>query len=148
MTEFFQSVEFWHWWVLAVALIALEIFAPSFWLIWPGIAAAVVGLLVFLGLDLGIEIQVAIFAVLSVATLFGWRAYARMRPTKTEDPDLNLGARRHIGRSMVLSQPIVERRGKILIDGVYWKVEGDNLAAGTRVRIVAADGLVLKVEAE
>ena len=28
--------DFWHWWMLAVALVILEIFAPTFFALWLG----------------------------------------------------------------------------------------------------------------
>jgi|TARA_B100000315_G_C14585185_1_gene592622 hypothetical protein len=148
MDEFFAAVEFWHWWVLAAILIGIEIFAPSAVLIWPGIAAGVVGFVVLADADIAWELQLALFAVISVASLFGWRYYARSRPTATEDPELNLGGERHVGRILTLDEPIVDNRGRLMIDGVIWKIEGDNLEAGTPVKIVGAEGVVLAVEAD
>ena len=39
------EIEFWHWWVLALLLIGIEIFAPGFIFIWLAAAAGVVGVL-------------------------------------------------------------------------------------------------------
>ena len=42
--------------------------------------------------------------------------------------------------------PIVNGRGRIRVDDTYWRAEGQDQPAGARVRVVAVDGVVLKVE--
>jgi membrane protein implicated in regulation of membrane protease activity len=44
----FWEIEFWHWWAFAVLLIALEAFVACTLLLWPGISAAVIGLVVLI----------------------------------------------------------------------------------------------------
>ena len=39
----FDQIEFWNWWVVAVFLIGIEVFAPGAVFLWMGIAAAIVG---------------------------------------------------------------------------------------------------------
>lgn len=146
MVEFLDTIEFWHWWVLAALLVVIEVFAPSTVFLWPGVAAAVVGAVLLVAPGLDLKLQVLLFAVLSVTSLFLWRRYARTRPTETEDPNLNLRGQRHIGREFPLEQPIVNGRGKLMVEGVIWKIEGEDQSAGTLVRITEIDGVVLKVE--
>ena len=43
MEGLFANVNHWHWWILAVALVVLEAFAPGTFFLWMGISAAVVG---------------------------------------------------------------------------------------------------------
>ena len=148
MLEFLNSLEFWHWWMLAALLIAIEVIAPSTVLLWPGVAAVVVGLVLAAGADLGWEPQVLLFAVLSVVSLISWRLYAKSRPTLTEDPGLNRRGQRYIGRTFTLMHPIDDNQGKLQVDGIIWKIEGENLDAGNRVKVVGIDGTVLKVEPE
>ena len=69
MMEYLAQIEFWHWWVLAVALVTLEMLAPSTVLLWPGISAAIVGIILLIAPSLDWEFQVLIFAVLSVGAL-------------------------------------------------------------------------------
>ena len=40
MAEFLDTIEFWHWWVLAALLVVIEVFAPSTVFLWPGVAAS------------------------------------------------------------------------------------------------------------
>jgi membrane protein implicated in regulation of membrane protease activity len=146
MIELLSAIEFWHWWVLAALLIAVEVFAPTTLFLWTGLSAAVVGLVLYLVPDMDWEYQVLLFAVLSVLSVFVWRTYTRLRPTPTEDPSLNRRGAQYVDRVFSLDEAIVNRRGKLLVDGVIWSVEGDDLEAGVRVRVVGVENVVLKVE--
>ena len=42
------SPDFWHWWILGVALVILEAFAPGAFFVWMGVAAIAVGFLLWL----------------------------------------------------------------------------------------------------
>lgn len=48
MGEILSRAEFWHWWVLALVLLALEIAAPGTFFLWLAVAAGVVGLILLL----------------------------------------------------------------------------------------------------
>ena len=144
--EWLEQIEFWHWWVLAALLMAVEVFAPTTLFLWTGISAAAVGFVVLFARGIGWEVQVLLFAVLSVASVLGWRHYARLRPATSDDPLLNRRAEQCVGRLYTLEEPIVNGRGRVKVDGVFWKIEGDDLEAGNRVKVVGADGVILKVE--
>ena len=45
-----------------------------------------------------------------------------------------------------MSEPIVNGRGRIVVDDSSWKVEGPDLPAGATIEVVSADGVVLAVE--
>lgn len=146
MIEFLEGLEFWHWWVLAVGLVIVEVFAPSTVLLWPGIAAVIVGVVLLAADDIGWQYQVLLFAALSVTSLVAWRAYARTRPTRSEDPRLNRRAEQYVGRVFILEEPIVNGRCRINADGIIWTIAGEDLDAGARVRVVGTEGTILKVE--
>ena len=48
---------------------------------------------------------------------------------------------------MPLEQAIVAGRGRVQIADAFWTVEGPALPVGTPVRVVAVDGMLLKVQA-
>ncbi len=146
MTELLESIEFWHWWVLATVLIAIEVFAPTTLFLWMGISAGAVGLVVFAFRDIAWEFQVLLFAVLSVVNVVAWRFYRRLRPAHTEDPLLNRRAEQCVGRLVTLDEPIVNGEGKVKLDGILWKVGGEDFGVGTRVKVVGVDGVTLRVE--
>ena len=68
MWEFLQHLSFWDWLALGTVLLILEVFGAGGYLLWMGIAAAAVGVLKFLIPGLGLELQLLLFAVLSILT--------------------------------------------------------------------------------
>ena len=144
--ELLERIEFWHWWVIAALLIAIEVFAPSTVFLWPAIAAAIVGFALLAIDGMGWQVQALLFAALTVTSIVAWRAYARTRPVQSDDPTLNRRAEQHMGRVVTLKDPIVDGRGRIMIDGIAWTIEGEDMEAGCGVRVVGADGAILKVE--
>lgn len=141
-----ETIEFWYWWVAAVVLIVVEVFAPGTVALWMAVSAAVVGLLLLAVPDLTWEVQFLVFAVLSVATVVGWRAYQLRYPSESDQPALNRRGQQYVGRVFTLTEAIVNGTGKIHVDDTMWKVEGQDLPEGTRVRVTGVAGTVLTVE--
>jgi membrane protein implicated in regulation of membrane protease activity len=146
MAALFQHVDHWSWWILAIALLVLEAFAPGTFFLWMGIAAGVVGFLLLMMPGMGWEYQIVIFAALSLASIVIWRQYFRKHPVVTDQPALNRRGEQYVGRTFTLSEPIVNGLGKIRVDDTSWKIEGADCAAGSRIKVVGVDGVLLKVE--
>ncbi len=141
-----EEMEFWHWWVAAVVLIVVEIFAPGTVALWMAVSAAAVGLLLLAVPEVTWQTQFLVFAILSVATVIGWRTYQLRYPTLSDQPALNRRGEQYVGRVFTLSEAIVNGTGKIHVDDTMWKVEGADLAEGTQVRVTGVEGTVLTVE--
>ena len=148
MGEFLSRAEFWHWWVLAVILLALEVAAPGTFFLWLAVAAGVVGLVVLVLPDLYWQIQVLLFAVAGIAAVAAWRLYARRLPQTTDDPTLNRRGEQYVGQVFHLAEPITDGRGRMKVADTVWRVAGPDLPAGTKVRVVGVEGTVLRVSAE
>ncbi len=146
MIALLSGVEFWHWWVLGVALVILEMVAPGTVLLWMGVSAGFTGLALFLLPGLAWEYQLLIFAAFSVATIFlSWK-YLRKHPIRTDEPALNRRGERYVGRLFTLSEPIIGGRGKLKVEDTIWKVAGADLPEGARVKVTGVDGTTLTVE--
>lgn len=133
------------WLALGILLVAVEILAPSFVVIWSGLAAMLMALLVWLAPGLSGQTLVALFAGLSIALLFGGRAL--MSRVEQDEPQTTLNARGKnlIGReAKVLS--VSGSQGKVEIDGVQWPVTWEDIApeAGQWVMITEANGVNLR----
>jgi hypothetical protein len=140
-----DTLGYWHWWILAVGLVILEVFAPGAFFLWLGIAAGVVGALVYLVPGLGWEYQILLFSVLSVVSIVVWRRYFRQTPGDTDQPALNRRGEQYVGRLFTLSEPIVDGMGKIRVDDSTWKIRGKDCPVGSRVEVTGVDGTVLQV---
>lgn len=144
---FFEGASYWGWWILGIVLVVLEVLAPGAVFLWMGIAAGVVGLIVFIAPDLAWEHQLLIFAVLSVASILIARRYLKSRPIETDQPSLNRRGSQYIGRVFTLAEPIVDGRGRLHVDDTMWKIEGSDMNQGAKIVVTAVDGVVLVVEA-
>ena len=143
----FEQIEFWNWWVVAVFLIGIEIFAPGAIFLWMGVAAGLVGLVLLIIPQTSWQIQLLIFAVLSVGSIYVWRFFLRDRfPSPLPRRLLNRRGASYVGRSFTLKEPIVDGTGLLHVDDSRWKVEGEDLPAGTKVKVTSIEGTVLKVE--
>lgn len=144
--ELLQNLEFWHWLILAVALVVLEIFSPGVFLLWMGVGAAITGLLLWLMPDLSWQIQLVAFALLSLGATVGARLFLHNHPIHTDQPALNRRGEQYVGRTFTLDSAIVNGQGKIRVDDSTWKIHGADCEAGSKVRVVGVDGVVLVVE--
>ena len=143
----FEQIVFWHWWVAAIVLVVIEVFAPGAVALWMGVAAALVGLLLLAAPETAWEYQLLVFAVLSVASVVAWRFYLSRRPIETDQPTLNRRGEQYVGRVFALDEAIVNGTGKISVDDTTWKVLGNDLPQGARVRVTGVEGTLLTVEA-
>jgi membrane protein implicated in regulation of membrane protease activity len=148
MGEFLSRAEFWHWWVLAVVLLALEVAAPGTFFLWLAMAAGAVGLIVLVLPDLYWQVQVLLFAVFGVVAVGAWRLYAKRLPQQSDDPTLNRRGEQYVGQVFHLTEPITDGRGRMKVDDTIWRVAGPDLPAGAKVRVVGVEGTVLRVSAE
>lgn len=145
-----SSLGPWSWWILGLVLLAAELAAPGVFLIWIGAAAIVVGALSLMFWDTGFwswQIQFLVFAVLAIAFALAGRRFYASRKETSDEPLLNRRGESLVGRTATLSEPITEGRGRIRLDDTWWSVMGPDLPAGTRVKVVAASGRDLTVEA-
>lgn len=138
--------DFWHWWILALGLIIAEVLLPGTFFLWMGVAALVLGLLAWLIPSMGWEVQVMLFAIFSMIAIVAWKKWQRKHPVESEQPLLNRRGEQYIGRLFTLEAPIENGFGKVRVGDTLWRVQGDEAAAGTRVRVTAVDGVVLLVE--
>ena len=134
------------WAVLALVLFAAEALVPGASLMWLGVAAVAMMLVMLVAPGLGILPQAALFAVFAIASVLAYRRWFRTRAQRSDKPLLNRRADQLIGQTALLDQAIVRGRGRIQLADTYWSVEGPDLPVGTAVRIVATDGMTLQVQ--
>jgi len=141
-----EQLTYWHWWILGVALVVLEVFAPGTFFLWMGISSGVVGFILLLAPELGWQYQFMLFSIFSIVSIASWRLYLRKHPTQTDRPTLNRRGEQYVGRNFTLEHPIINGLGKIHVDDSTWKIRGEDCDVGSRVKITGVDGTILLVE--
>lgn len=142
-----MDVVFWHWLILGIVLIAIEVVAPGTYLLFPGIAAVLTGILAYAAPGLGWEGHALAFAVLTVAAAVAGRGlYARLRRQPTDEPALNRRGQQYVGSVHTLEAPIRDGHGRLRLGDTTWRITGPDLPAGTRVTVVGVDSITLRVE--
>jgi membrane protein implicated in regulation of membrane protease activity len=136
----------WTWIVAGLILLALEVVLPGTFFLWFGVSAIVIGIVALIFPALAWQAEVIAFLALAVVLVIVGRRYysgglGRIRPT-----GLNERAQNLVGRETVLSEPVVDGRGRIRVDDTVWRITGPDMPSGSRVKVVGADGSVLRVE--
>jgi inner membrane protein len=145
MAEMFSTLGTWNWLVFGLLLMGLELMLPGVFLFWVGLAALLVGLLSIV-IAPPWQLQLLMFAVFAAAAVPVWRRVARSNSgVSNSNPFLNKRAEAMIGRVFTLEKPIIDGAGTVRIDDTIWRVAGPDAPAGSRVRIVHADGASLTV---
>lgn len=148
MGDYLQHLSHWDWLAMGSLLLIFEVFGVGGYLLWTGLAAIIVGLLLYLFAELSWEWQFVLFASLSILTALFWWRRQRMAGKACDQPGLNQRGQEFIGRTFNLHEAIVSGRGKIKAGDSLWLVIGPDLPAGSPVRVVGQEGVRLKVEAQ
>ena len=146
MSGFLEGLQFWHWLIAAFLLGIAEVLAPGAIFIWFAASAVVVALLLMLIPALGWQVQVFVFALLAFAAIALWRRYRRERPGVSDQPTLNRRGAQYVGQLCEVVDAIENGVGRVRLGDTIGTVHGPDLAAGARVRVIAVEGAVLKVE--
>ena len=141
-----NDIIFWHWWILGIGLLVLEVFAPGAFFLWMGIGAGLVGFLLLIFPSIAWEYQLMVFVVFSIVSIAVWKTYQRKHPPTSDKPTLNQRGEQYVGRTFTLREAIVDGLGKIKVDDTTWKVRGRDCAAGTHIKVTGVDGTILLVE--
>lgn len=145
MIDFATHLQWWHWWIAAAVLGAVETVLPGAVVIWFAAGAAVVGALLLV-MPVPWQLQLVLFGVLSLAALWLWRHYHKDDDLADSAQGLNRRGSQYVGQLYTLADPISGGFGRARIGDSVWKVRGPDLPAGVRVRVVAVEGTVLIVE--
>jgi hypothetical protein len=147
IVAFFSNEPGWIWLIIAATLLALDVLAPGFLMLWFAIAAAAVGLILF-AVPLEPLWQILAFCAACIISLFIGRAlWGGRRANVSDKPFLNQRAQQLVGRTFVLATAIQGGQGRITAGDGLWSVRGPDMPAGSLVRVTDSDGTVLIVEA-
>lgn len=141
-------VDNYGWWLLALVLIGAEMLAPGYFLLWIGIAAGLMGIVTWIVPTMPALGQAVLFGALSIAACAAyWRFLRPLAEQRDDQPLLNRRGAQLVGQRFVLSEAIVNGRGKVKVGDGSWLASGPDLPAGSEVEVVAVDGTTLSVRA-
>ena len=135
------------WLVAAIALVGIEVVTVAFVAVYPAFAALVAAAVALLGA--GVGIQIAVFAVVSVAALLLTRQPLRRMMRNT--PLVASNAPTVIGKRAVVVVSIEEgpgQRGQVRVGTEHWSARSEDerpIAEGTTVEVSRIDGVALVV---
>ena len=139
----------WHWVVLGTALILLELAVPAFVLVWFGVGAVIVGVVMFAIPQLSFASQVFIWIVCSLAFIGLWFRVFKPGLHKTT-AGLSRGS--FIGEIGLVTKDIrTYEKGQIrfqkpILGAEVWEsIADEEIKAGERVKVVDVEGNILKV---
>ena len=140
--------EWWQWAVAGLLLILSELAVPAFVLVWFGLGALLVALLVGL-FELSLTTQLALWLAFSLALVGLWfRVFKRNQfVTRLGMADANvLGEVGVLARAVAPFEKGEVRFQKPILGADVWPCIADEaIAAGERVKIVSVEGSLLKV---
>jgi hypothetical protein len=139
------SLGVWDWFILGAVLLILEVIAPGTFMLWLGLAAFLVGLISYV-IDWTWQYQLVAFAVFAGAAIPLWRRVGERAKVPTDQPFLNRRAEAFVGRIFTLDKPIVDGSGTVGIGDTVWRIAGPDCPSGSRVRVAAVEGAMLRVE--
>ena len=137
---------FYNWLILGGVLLIFEVVTFTLLFLWIAIAALIMATVSFVFPEMTPSIQMWIFAVLTLLSVVVWNKAFKKTQDSIGDAKMNNRAARYIGRTAILSEAITNGYGKIQIEDSFWRVACDqDLPVDSRVKIIAADGVILTV---
>ena len=141
--------EWWHWIVLGLCLAMTELAVPAFFIIWFGIGAIGVGIVLLAAPDLAVATQMLIWAGLSSVLVVVWFRFLKPRTVTS----VGTSAASVAGEVGVLVADISpDTRGQVrfqkpILGSDVWECYADSkIKVGERVRVIGVEGSFIKVE--
>jgi len=137
------------WFLSGLILLLAEFVVPGFVIIFFGVGAWLVALLLWFGIDISFTNQLFIFLVSSILSLVVFRRFGKkfyQAKVKTDDEQKFDDIR---GEKATVTSDIVPNGvgGKVEFNGTMWNAESDAaIQKGTVVEIVERNNLMLKVK--
>jgi inner membrane protein len=146
---FRMTIEWWHWAVLGVGLTVSELLVPAFVLVWFGLGALLVALLLALLPDTGLVPQILLWIVTSVAFVVTWFKVFKPGQHKTLIGRSSAQVIGEVGLLVSDVEPFQKgsvRFQKPLFGSDVWECIADEaIKAGARVKVVSVEGSILKI---
>jgi hypothetical protein len=137
-----ESILWWHWIVLGIILVLMELVVPSFTIFWFGLGALLTGLLLALLPEISLKWQILVFSVSSVGiTLLWFRFFVPRKKLKS----LLMDEEEAIGQTGIAASraQVPGEKGRVafsvpVLGEESWSYQADEpIETGNRVRVIA-----------
>lgn len=147
MIEFLDTVNQYHWLSFACVLVIFEIFGAAGFMLGFSLAAFVIFLIMSF-VDISWQIQILIFAGISLVSSICWYIYQFKKDKENEKTTtLNKKENQLIGQKVTLSEDIEAGKGRLKVTDSTWPVyTEENLKAGDIVEITKVNGIFLHIQ--
>ena len=142
MEMLLENLNYLHWLVFGLALVIVELFLWSIFLLWIGASAITISIVFYLYPGVSSGLQVLSFLLLSAVSTFLAKKYF---PVKTVDDELSINAKSHIGKECTVVS-IENSIVKVRLGESLWFAKGCEMIVGLKVQIVDVDSSTLIVE--
>ena len=148
MVEFLSQLTAWHWLILGVVLLGVELVTGSTYILWPAVSALAVGVLLFIAPSMAWEMQMLLFFVLSITTLVLGRTHLQKFVKGGEPSDLNDPGQAMIGRQVTVISDFTGTEGRVAVGDTQWsaRLNGGTASEGDLLRVESVKGATLIVE--
>jgi len=135
------------WFLIGLALFLLELVVPGFIIFFFGVGAWVTALICLMG-NPGINLQIVIFAVVSVLSLMALRRMIQRKFFYSKGNKSEAVEDEFTGKEgIAITDFGKDKKGKVEFKGTIWNAESDSeIKEGKAVIIIKIENLVLKVE--
>ena len=147
MIEYLAQHLWQMWAVVAVICLILELTAGDFFIICFSIGAVFAAITAVLGG--GLYLQLVMFAIFTLISLFWVRPFAKRYLHKGEDKRVSNADALMDRHGRVVETVKADGFGRVQIDGDVWKAvtnESEDIAAGKNVRVVGRESTIITVE--
>ena len=147
MIEYLAQHLWQMWAVVAVICLILELTAGDFFIICFSIGAVFAAITAVLGG--GLYLQLVMFAIFTLISLFWVRPFAKRYLHKGEDSRVSNADALMDRHGRVVETVKADGFGRVQIDGDVWKAvtnESEDIAAGKNVRVVGRESTIITVE--
>ena len=139
-------INHWHWLILALILLGIEVFTMTAFFLWLSAACAATATVVYFMPDMIWEYQFALAGLFIGIGIALWRKWGTWFSRHQPEHKLNRRNEQYIGRVFVLTEAIENGTGKIRVDDSTWRVQGEDAPVNSRVKVIGARGMILEVE--
>jgi membrane protein implicated in regulation of membrane protease activity len=141
-----QNLLWWHWIILGLGLLTIEIFTATFMMLGLGLSAIIVGIIDVI-YPLSLEIELILWMILSLLSIAIWFQYMRDKTKENSgQSNYSLETLGVVEEDIIINgKGIVRFDMPVLGNSTWMATAKENLDKNTRIRIVMVKGQLIEV---